>query len=122
MPRNVQPAAERDGLVTSTKLAEPTATVNESSLRQLLRATDDDLLSWLKTTIDTLDQLDEVFKAIRHLADTRDEFPGAMLSRISSLAGLGSYVAADICNGADCGRERFEAVSASFQTTIGGAA
>ncbi|MFY3535271.1 hypothetical protein [Achromobacter denitrificans] len=122
MPRNVQPAAERDGLVTSTKLAELPQTVNELPLREFLRAIDDDLLPWLKTAIETLDQLDEVFKAIRHLANTRDESHGAVLARISNLAGLGSYVAADICNGADCGRERYEDAAASFQAEIGGAA
>lgn len=121
MPRNVQPAAERDGLVTSTKVAEATAVVNASSLRQILRATEDDLLSWLRISIETLDQLEEVFKSIRDLTDNRND-PQVMLSRIANLAALGSNVAADICNGADCGRERFEASAASFQAEIGGAA
>jgi hypothetical protein len=122
MPRNVQPATERDGLVTSIKVQKPSAIVKSNGLSDLLSATDNELLGWIETSIDALYQLEELFKAIATSAeDRRHTNPAVVLSRISKLAALGAYVATDIANGADCGRERFQELAAPFRAAAGAA-
>lgn len=122
MPRNVQPATERDGLVTPINVPKGSLTVNDSSTDSLLLAADNELACWIETSIDTLYQLEELFKAITGCANSqRHPNPAVLLAQISKLAALGAYVASDIANGADCGRERFQELAAPFRAAIGGA-
>lgn len=121
MPRNVQPASERDGLVTRINVPKGSLTVNDSSMAQLLLAADNELLGWIETSIDTLYQLEELFKVIVTCATEQPlTNPAAVLGRISKLAAMGAYVATDIANGADCGRERFQELAAPFRAAVGG--
>ncbi|MFY3534952.1 hypothetical protein [Achromobacter denitrificans] len=90
-------------------------------MAQLLLAADNELLGWIETSIDTLYQLEELFKVIVTCATEQPlTNPAAVLGRISKLAAMGAYVATDIANGADCGRERFQELAAPFRAAVGG--
>lgn len=122
MPRNVQPAAERDGLITPMNVPKGSLTVNDSSMAHLLLAADNELVCWIEASVVALLQLEELLKAIDASAkDQRHPNPAIALARISKLAAMGAYVAADIANGADCGRERFQDLAAPFRLATGGA-
>ncbi|MNU92738.1 hypothetical protein D3C71_826620 [compost metagenome] len=121
MPRNVQPAAERDGPFTPITVQNPTGDVKGNPLRALLVAVDSELHCWARVSIDTLDQLDELLKTIEQLAnDHTAPNPGLVLGRIGRLAAIGSRIAADTCNDVDCGRERYEEIAGPLRA--GGAA
>lgn len=122
MPWNVQPATERDGLATPINVPKGSLTVNDSSTAPLLLAVDNELVCWAETSIDTLYQLEELFEAIKAYTEGQRRLNAeAVLGRISKLAALGAYVASDIANGADCGRERFQELAAPFRAAAGGA-
>lgn len=111
-----------EGTSHPLNVAKVSLTVNDSSMAQLLLAADNELLCWTETSIDTLYQLEELFKAITDCADhQRLPSPAAALGRISRLAAMGAFVASDIANGVDCGRERFQELAAPFRETAGGA-
>lgn len=122
MPRNVQPATERDGLVTPINVPKRSLTVNDTSTSGLLLAADNELVCWIEASVEALLQLEELLKAIDASAkDQRHPNPAMALGRISKLAAMGAYVASDIANGADCGRERFQELAAPFRAAVGGA-
>lgn len=103
-------------------VAKASLTVNDSSTTELLRSVDNEAVAWLETSIDTLLQLEQLLVAIRKEAvDPCAQNPAAALGRIKHLADLGAYVASDIANGADCGRERFQELAVPFRAAAGGA-
>lgn len=111
-----------EGISHPCNVAKASLTVNDSSMAPLLTAVDNELAGWIDTSIDTLYQLEELFKAIADCANSRRHpNPVVLLARINKLAGLGAYVASDIANGADCGRERFQELAAPFRAIAGGA-
>lgn len=111
-----------EGVSYPRNVAKPSFTVNEPSTAHLLLAADNELVGWIEASIDTLSQLEELLKAIRASAeDLRHPNPVVALNRISKLAAMGAYVASDIANGADCGRERFQELAAPFRAAVGGA-
>lgn len=121
MPRNVQPATERDGLVTPINVPKGSLTVNDLSTDALLLAVDENLVPWTRTSIDTLDQLAELLTTIQQIAEARAQSNLSMqLGRIRRLAAMGSRLAAETCNEVDCGRERFDDVASLYRA--GGAA
>lgn len=99
-------------------VAKPSLTVNDLSKADLLRSVDNEVLAWLEVSIDTLLQLEQLLVAIRKEAeDPRAQNQAAALGRIKHLANLGTYVASDIANGADCSRERFQETAAPFRAS-----
>ncbi|QKQ48515.1 hypothetical protein [Achromobacter denitrificans] len=111
-----------EGISHPHNVAKPSLTVNDTSTDSLLLAADNELVSWIETSIDTLYQLEELFKAIADCAkDQRHPNPAVLFARVSKLADLGAYVASDIANGADCGREGFQKLAAPFRAAAGGA-
>ncbi|MFY1957106.1 hypothetical protein ACOTCL_29115 [Achromobacter xylosoxidans] len=97
-------------------------TVNDSATAHLLLAADNELVCWIEASVVALLQLEELLKAIDASAqDQRHPNPAMALGRISKLAAMGAYVASDIANGADCGRERFRELAAPFRAAVGGA-
>lgn len=111
-----------EGISHRRNVAKASLTVNDSSTTELLRSVDNEAVAWLETSIDTLLQLEQLLVAIRKEAvDPCAQNPGAALGRIKHLADLGVYVASDIANGADCGRERFQQLAAPFRAAAGGA-
>lgn len=119
---NIRPQGA-EGISHPDNVAKSSLTVNDLSMNRLLLNVDDNLVCWIETSIDTLYQLEELLKSIKEIADDqRRSSPPAALGRISKLAALGSYIASDIANGADCGREQFASLIAPFRQQIGGAA
>ncbi|MFY3139301.1 hypothetical protein ACOTFF_21705 [Achromobacter xylosoxidans] len=108
-----------EGISHPRNVAKPSLTVNDSSMAELLRSVDNEALAWLEVSIDTLLQLEQLLVAIRKEAENpRCQNPAAALGRIKHLADLGEYVASDIANGADCGRERFQEIAAPFRASL----
>lgn len=108
-----------EGASQPRNVAKPSLTVNDSSMAELLRSVDNEALAWLEVSIDALLQLEQLLVAIRKEAeDPRCQNPAAALGRIKHLADLGEYVASDIANGADCGRERFQEIAAPFRASL----
>lgn len=111
-----------EGISHPQNVAKASLTVNDSSMAPLLLAVDDELVCWIEASVEALLQLDELLKAIDAIArDQRYPNPATALGRISKLAAMGAYVAADIANGADCGRERFQELASPFRAAVGGA-
>jgi len=111
-----------EGISHPRNVANALLTVNDSSTAQLLLAVDNELVRWAETSMDTLYQLEELFKAISAAADNRQKMNAeAVLGRIAKLAALGAYVASDIANGVDCGRERFQELAKPFRAALGDA-
>lgn len=122
MPRKVQPAPERDGPVTSINVPNGLLTVNDSTAARLLLAAEQELVCWIEASVEALIQLEVLLKTIDASAkDQRHTNPSMALRQISKLAAMGAYVAADIANGADCGRERFQELAAPIRAIAGGA-
>lgn len=108
-----------EGISHPCNVAKALLTVNDSSTTELLRSVDNEAVAWLETSIDTLLQLEQLLVAIRKEAeDPRCQNPASALGRIKHLADLGAYVASDIANGADCGRERFQELAAPFRASL----
>lgn len=113
---------EVEGISTPATLVDGQRSVNQIGLSKLLLAADDELIGWIETSVNTFAQLEELFKAIQAATIGRsDANPAAQLRHISKLAAIGAYVASDIANGADCGRERFQELAAPFRASVGGA-
>lgn len=111
-----------EGISHPCNVSKASLTVNDSSMAPLLLAVDNELVCWIEASVEALLQLDELLKAIDAIArDQRYPNPATALGRISKLAAMGAYVAADIANGADCGRERFQEIAAPFRAAAGGA-
>ncbi|KAJ8134882.1 hypothetical protein OY671_011905, partial [Metschnikowia pulcherrima] len=97
-------------------------TVNDSSTSRSSLAADNELVCWIEASVEASSQSEESLKAIdASVRDQRYPNPAAALGRISKLAAMGAYVASDIANGADCGRERFQELAAPFRAAAGGA-
>ncbi|CAB3901671.1 hypothetical protein LMG26842_05393 [Achromobacter dolens] len=110
-----------EGISHPRNVAKASLTVNDSSMAPLLLAVDNELVCWIEASVEALLQLDELLKAIDAIArDQRYPNPATALGRISKLAAMGAYVAADIANGADYGRERFQELAAPFRAAVGG--
>ncbi|MFY3145787.1 hypothetical protein ACOTFQ_27665 [Achromobacter xylosoxidans] len=111
-----------EGISHAQNVAKASLTVNDSSTARLLLAADNELVCWIEASVEALLQLEELLKAIDASAeDQRHPNPAMALGRIRKLAAMGAYVAADIANGADCGRERFQELAAPFRAAVGGA-
>ncbi|CUJ43360.1 MAG: hypothetical protein J0I68_28655 [Achromobacter sp.] len=111
-----------EGISHPRNVAKAPLTVNDSSTSRLLLAADNELVCWIEASVEALLQLEELLKAIdASVRDQRYPNPAAALGRISKLAAMGAYVASDIANGADCGRERFQELAAPFRAAAGGA-
>lgn len=111
-----------EGISHPRNVAKAPFTVNDSSTSRLLLAADNELVCWIEASVEALLQLEELLKAIDASArDQRYPNPAAALGRIGKLAAMGAYVASDIANGADCGRERFQELAAPFRAAVGGA-
>lgn len=111
-----------EGISTPATLVDGQLPVNQIDLSTLLLAVDSDLVGWTGTSVDTLVQLEELLKAIQGITQEQEHLnPLIKLNRIAKLAAMGAYVASDIANGANCGRERFEEFAAPYRSAIGGA-
>ena len=119
--QNIRPQGA-EGISHPRNVAKALLTVNDSSMAPLLLAVDNELVCWAETSMDTLYQLEELFKAISAAAGNRQKMNAeAVLGRIAKLAALGAYVASDIANGVDCGRERFQELAKPFRAALGDA-
>lgn len=122
MPGKHTPAKSEACINTHINVAKASLTVNDSSTALMLLAADNELVCWIEASVEALLQLEELLKAIDASAkDQRHPNPAMALGRIRKLAAMGAYVAADIANGADCGRERFQEFAAPFRAAVGGA-
>lgn len=122
MPGKHTPAKSEACINTHINVAKASLTVNDSSTALMLLAADNELVCWIEASVEALLQLEELLKAIDASArDQRYPNPATALGRISKLAAMGAYVASDIANGADCGRERFQELAAPFRAAVGGA-
>ncbi len=111
-----------EGISHPCNVAKAPLTVNVSSTAPLLLAVDNELVCWAETSTDTLYQLEELFKAISAAAGNQQRMNAeAVLGRIAKLAALGAYVASDIANGVDCGRERYQELAKPFRAAVGDA-
>ncbi|MEB3098813.1 hypothetical protein VCS63_23455 [Achromobacter sp. D10] len=111
-----------EGISTPATLVDGQLLVNQIDLSTLLLAVDSDLVGWTGTCVDTLVQLEELLKAIQGITQEQEHLtPLIKLNRIAKLAAMGAYVASDIANGANCGRERFEEFATPYRSQAGGA-